>query len=191
MELLEQKIQQCGTVIGTDILKVDNFLNHQLDIALLYEMGKDVYEHYKNCAVGKILTIEASGIAYAAITAQFFGCNVVFAKKKGCKNQSSDVYTAKVHSFTHGNDNIIAVDRRYVTAGERVLIMDDFLASGEALKGLIDVVRQAGATVVGCAVAIEKAHQGGGQAVRQMGIDVYSQAVVESMSEEAGVTFRK
>lgn len=191
MELLKQKIQQSGTVIGTDILKVDNFLNHQLDIALLYEMGKDVYEHYKNCAVGKILTIEASGIAYAAITAQFFGCNVVFAKKKGCKNQSADVYTAKVHSFTHGNDNIIAVDRRYIEAGDRVLIMDDFLAHGEALRGLIEVVKQAGATLVGAAVAIEKGFQGGGDELRAQGVEVYSQAIVESMSEETGVTFRR
>ena len=191
MEILERKIKQSGKVIGTDILKVDNFLNHQLDIALLCDMGKDVYEHFKNCAVGKILTVEASGIAYAAITAQFFGCNVVFAKKKGARNQDASVYTANVHSFTHGNDNVIAVDRRYIEAGDRVLLMDDFLAHGEALRGLVDIVRQAGATLVGAAVAIEKGFQGGGDGLRAEGIDVYSQAIVEAMSEAEGVRFRQ
>ena len=190
MELLQQKIQQSGKVIGTDILKVDSFLNHQLDIALLCELGKDVYAHYQNCAVNKILTIEASGIAYAALTAQFFDCPVVFAKKKGSKNQSADVYTANVHSFTHGNDNVIAVDRRYLAADDRVLVMDDFLAHGEALRGLFDVVRQAGATLVGAAVAIEKGFQGGGDALRRQGIDVYSQAIVDKM-DESGIVFRQ
>lgn len=190
MELLERKIKQSGQVIGTDILKVDSFLNHQLDIALLRQLGQDVYEHYKNCAISKILTVEASGIAYAALTAQFFDCPVVFAKKKGATNQSQDVLTAKVHSFTHGNDNWVAVDRRYIQPTDRVLLMDDFLAHGEALRGLADIVRQAGATLVGAAVAIEKGFQGGGDDLRAQGMEVYSQAVIQSMSEQ-GVTFRR
>ena len=151
---------------------------------------QDVYEHYKNCAVSKILTVEASGIAYAVLTAQFFDCPVVFAKKKGATNQADDVYCAKVHSFTHGNDNWVAVDKRYIEAGDRVLLMDDFLAHGEALRGMADIVRQAGATVVGAACAIEKGFQGGGDSLRQTGMEVYSQAIVQSMSE-AGITFRR
>ena len=190
MELLEQKIKQSGKVIGTEILKVDGFLNHQLDIALLCELGKDVYNHYQNCAVNKILTVEASGIAYAVMTAQFFDCPVVFAKKKGARNQDASVYTANVHSFTHGNDNVIAVDSRYLTAADRVLVMDDFLAHGEALRGLVDIVRQSGATLVGAAVAIEKGFQGGGDDLRQKGINIYSQAIVERMSEQE-IVFRQ
>jgi len=189
MELLERRIKQSGTVIGTNILKVDSFLNHQLDIALLCELGRDVYHHYQNCAVNKILTIEASGIAYACMTAQFFDCNVVFAKKKGAANQSADVYTANVHSFTHGNDNVIAVDRRYLKAGDRVLIMDDFLAHGEAIRGLMALVAQSGATLVGAAVAVEKGFQGGGDSLRQEGLEVYSQAIVDKMSESE-IVFR-
>lgn len=190
MELLEQKIKQSGKVIGTEILKVDSFLNHQLDIALLCDLGKDVYHHYQHCAVDRILTIEASGIAYAVLTAQFFHCPVVFAKKKGASNQSSNVYETKVHSFTHGNDVFIAIDRDDLQAGERVLLMDDFLAHGEALRGLMDICRQAGATVVGAAVAVEKGFQGGGDDLRQAGVEVYSQAIVQEMDEEH-ILFRR
>ena len=189
MELLKRSIAQYGQVVGTDVLKVDGFLNHRLDVSLLAQMGKDVYEHFANCDVNKIVTIEASGIGYAVLTAQFFGCPVVFAKKKGASNQAQGVYTAKVHSFTHGNDNVVAVDKRYIEASDKVLIMDDFLAHGEAVRGLLEICRQAGATVVGVACAIEKGFQGGGDALRQAGVNLYSQAIVDKMGPD-GIVFR-
>lgn len=190
MELLEQKIVQCGKVVGPEILKVDSFLNHQLDIALLHALGQDVYEHFKHCAVSKVLTVEASGIAYACMIAQFFCCDVVFAKKSHTKQMSADCYTANVHSFTHGNDNVILVDKQYITAADNVLVVDDFLANGAALAGLLSIVRQASASLVGCAVAIEKGFQGGGDALRATGVDVYAQAIVEKMGED-GIVFRR
>ncbi len=189
MELLERNITQYGQVIGTQVLKVDGFLNHKLDIRLLTQMGKDVYEHFANCDVNKIVTIEASGIGYAVLTAQFFDCPVVYAKKRGASNQSDGVYTAKVHSFTHGDDNVVAIDRRYVGKGDRVLILDDFLAHGEAVRGLLSICEQAGATVVGVACAIEKGFQGGGDSLRRDGVNLYSQAIVDRMDEHE-IVFR-
>lgn len=190
MELLKEKIRQYGKVIGTEILKVDSFLNHQVDVGLLCEMGKDVYAHFANCAVDKILTVEASGIGYACLAAQFFGCDVVFAKKGKAANQSTNTYRTTVHSFTHGNDYTAIVDKAYLSSGERVLIMDDFLARGEAVNGLLDICAQAGAQVVGIAIAIEKGFQPGGENLRAQGYDVYSQAIVLSMSED-GIVFKE
>ena len=188
MELLKEKITQYGQVIGTEILKVDSFLNHQLDVGLLCEMGKDVYNHFADCAINKILTIEASGIGYACMAAQFFNCNVVFAKKARAANQSGNVYASTVHSFTHGNDYTATVDRRYLGPDDHVLLMDDFLARGEAVHGLLDICRQAGATVEGIAIAIEKGFQPGGVNLRAQGYRLYSQAIVMSMTEQ-GVVF--
>ena len=189
MEELKRSITQYGQVIGTQVLKVDGFLNHRLDVRLLAHLGKDVYEHFSDCDVDEIVTIEASGIGYAVLTAQFFNCPVVFAKKKGARNQSEGVYTANVHSFTHGNDNVVAVDKRYIRSGDKVLIMDDFLAYGEAVRGLLSICEQAGAEVVGVACAIEKGFQGGGDALRAQGVNLYSQAIVDRMDEHE-IVFR-
>lgn len=189
MQLLKEKITQYGQVIGTEILKVDSFLNHQLDVGLLCEMGKDVYDHFADCAVNKILTVEASGIGYACMAAQFFHCPVVFAKKARAANQSADVYAATVHSFTHGNTYTATVDRRYLGPDDHVLLMDDFLARGEAVHGLLELCRQAGATVEGIAIAIEKGFQPGGINLRAQGYRLYSQAIVMAMSEDGGVVF--
>ena len=190
MELLEKRILEEGTVIGSDILKVDSFLNHQIDVSLLNEMAKEVYAHFKDSKITKVLTVEASGIAFATIVAQYFNCKVVFAKKHQSRQQTDDILEAKVHSFTHGNDNIIKVSAKYIRKDDVVLIVDDFLASGEATNGLMEIVDQAGAKLAGIAIAIEKGFQEGGKQLRAKGIDLCSLAVVESMSEK-GIQFRK
>ncbi len=189
MEILKQRIRRDGEVKGTDVLKVDSFLNHQMDIGLLEEIGKEFQRRFAGCGVNKILTIEASGIGIACITAQFFHCPVVFAKKSQTKNISGAVYTTKVESFTHGKIYDVIVSQKFLGPEDRVLIIDDFLANGAALKGLIDLVDQAGAQLVGAGVVIEKAFQPGGDQVRAMGVRVESLARVKSMSEEKGVEF--
>ncbi len=189
MELLKQRIRRDGEVKGTDVLKVDSFLNHQMDIGLLEEIGKEFQRRFAGCGVNKILTIEASGIGIACITAQSFHCPVVFAKKSQTKNISGAVYTTKVESFTHGKIYDVIVSRKFLGPEDRVLIIDDFLANGAALKGLIDLTDQAGAQLVGAGVVIEKAFQPGGDQVRAMGVRVESLARVKSMSEETGVEF--
>ncbi len=190
MEILEQMINSRGRVLPGNVLKVDSFLNHQIDVKLATEMGKDIYEHFKHCGVNKILTIEASGIGLACLTAQFFNCNVVYAKKTRTSNLSDSVYTSKAFSYTHQVDNTILVSKDYISKDDKVLILDDFLAHGEASRALMDIVEQAGGQVVGMAIAIEKGFQGAGDKLRQEGIDVYSLAIVESM-EEGKVVFRK
>ena len=190
MDLLEKKILEEGTVIGTEILKVDSFLNHQIDVNLANEMGKEIYAHFKNSNVSKILTVEASGIGLACIVAQYFNCKVVFAKKSKTRQLTDDLYGAKVHSFTHGDDNIIRVSKKYIDSQDTVLILDDFLAMGEAVNGMMDIVKQAGAKLAGVAIAIEKGFQGGGDKLRAQGIDLYSLAIVDAMSEN-GIQFRK
>ena len=170
MELLKQRIRQDGIVKGNDVLKVDSFLNHQMDIALFEEIGKEFQRRFANCGVNKILTIEASGIGIACITAQFFHCPVIFAKKSQTHNIAGEVYTTKVESCTHGR-------------------LDDFLANGAALEGLIDLVDQAGASLVGAGIVIEKAFQPGGDRIRARGVRVESLARIKSMSEENGVEF--
>ena len=184
MELLKQKIMTEGRVVGEGILKVDGFLNHQIDVALVNEMGKDIYERFKDKGVTKILTIEASGIGLACMAALHFGCRVLYAKKSKTSNMgNADLYTSRAFSFTHQTENTVLISKKYLEKGERVLIIDDFLAHGEACNALMDLVSQAGAEIVGVAIAIEKGFQGGGDKMRESGIDLYSLAIVERMSE--------
>lgn len=189
MELLKARIRKDGIVRGTDVLKVDSFLNHQMDVTLFNEMGKEWAKRYEGCGVNKILTIEASGIGIAAIVAQSFECPVVFAKKSQSKNISGDVYTTKVTSFTHDRVYDVMVSRNFLNPEDRILIIDDFLANGAALTGLIDLVAQAGATLVGCGIAIEKAFQPGGANLRAQGVRIESLARVAAMNEEEGIVF--
>ncbi len=189
MQLLEQRIIADGVVKNGGVLKVDSFLNHQIDVALLNEIGKEFYRLFGSCGVNKILTIEASGIAIASVAAQYFNVPVVFAKKNKTKNINGDVYTAKVESFTHGTTYDVIVSKDFLNECDRVLIIDDFLARGKALLGLIEIVRSAGAEVVGAGIAIEKAFQDGGEEIRSKGIRVESLARIESMSEEDGIVF--
>ena len=183
MKLLEDRIVKDGKVLGGDVLKVDSFLNHQIDVPFLCELGRELYRLYEKDGINKILTIEASGIGFACITARYFACSVVFAKKSKTSNLADDLYAASVHSYTHGVTNRIVVSKSYLAPGDRVLIVDDFLANGCALEGLISLCRQAGATVVGCGIAIEKQYQGGGDKLRELGIRIESLAKVASMEE--------
>lgn len=183
MELLEKRILSDGKYLGNDVLKVDSFINHKIDVKLLCEMGKEWHRLFSDCGVNKILTIEASGIGIACIAAQYFGCDVVFAKKSKSSNIGSDFYKANAFSFTHGNVNEVIVSVSYLSKEDRVLIIDDFLANGEALNALVAICGQAGATVVGCGVAIEKKYQGGGDAIRERGIRVESLAMIKSMKD--------
>ena len=186
MKLLEERIRRDGTIRGTEVLKVDRVLNHQMDIGLINEIGKEFQRLYGDCGVNKILTIEASGIGIACITAQFFNVPVIFAKKNKTKNIAGDVYTSKVESFTHGKVYDIIVSKEFLGPGDRVLLIDDFLANGSALQGLINLVRDAGATLVGAGICVEKAFQPGGDLIRSMGVRVESLARVKSMDEAAG-----
>ena len=189
VELLKERIRKDGVVRGTDVLKVDSFLNHQMDIALFEEIGREFRRLFADCGVNKILTIEASGIGIACITAQFFHCPVVFAKKSQTKNIAGDVYTTKVESFTHGKVYDVIVAKQFLGPEDKVLIIDDFLANGAALEGLIDLVHQAGAQLAGAGIVVEKAFQPGGARLRAQGIRVESLAKIKSMSEETGVEF--
>ena len=190
MQLLKDRIQKDGVVRAGNVLKVDSFLNHQMDIALFGEIGKEFKRRFAESEVTKILTIEASGIGVACITAQYFQVPVVFAKKNHTKNIAGDIYTCKVESFTHGRVYDILVSKQFLNAEDRVLIIDDFLANGSALMGLIKLVQDAGATLVGAGIVIEKGFQEGGELVRKTGVRVESLAVIDSMSEEYGVRFR-
>lgn len=181
MNVLEQRILEDGLVMEGNVLKVDSFLNHQMDVALFGEMGREWARRFAGEGINKILTIEASGIGIACIAATQFQVPVVFAKKNKTKNIAGDVYTARVESYTHGKSYDILVSRRFLQPGDRVLLIDDFLASGEALAGLIGLVREAGATVVGAGIAVEKAFQKGGQRIRDMGVRVESLARIASM----------
>ena len=189
LKLLEERIRQDGKVRGTDVLKVDRFLNHQIDVALLQELGKEFLRLFGEDGVTKILTIEASGIGIACVAAQYFKVPVIFAKKNKTKNIAGDVYTSKVESFTHGKVYDIIVSKEFLHPEDRVLIIDDFLANGSALQGLIKLVQDAGATLVGAGIAVEKAFQPGGDLIRGMGVRVESLARIKSMSVEDGVTF--
>ena len=189
MELLKERIRRDGKVKGTDVLKVDSFLNHQMDIGLFEEIGREFCRRFEGCGVNKILTIEASGIGIACITAQFFRCPVIFAKKSQTKNIAGEVYTTKVESFTHGRVYDVMVAKEFLGPGDRVLIIDDFLANGAALEGLAALVEQSGAQLVGAGIVIEKAFQPGGDRLRQQGLRIESLARIKSMSEETGVEF--
>ena len=190
MKALEEKINKEGIVLSADILKVGSFLNQQLDVALLMEMGKEITRLYENDRVQKIMTIEASGIAIATAAAVYMNVPVVVVKKSRASTQTGGMYTASVHSFTHGNTYDAILPAEYLSAGERVLVVDDFLAHGAALEGLLSIVKQAGAELCGCAIAIEKAFQGGGDKLRAEGVRIESLASVASMSPEDGITYR-
>ena len=185
MELLQQRILKDGKVLPGGILKVDNFLNHQIDPALLYEMAKELQRLYAGEQITKVLTIEASGIAIATMVGYVLGCPLVFAKKSRSSNISSNVYSVEVESFTHGNTNTVVLSKEYLGPSDRVLIVDDFLATGAALVGLKALAEQAGATVVGAGIAIEKAFQGGGEALRQQGLRIESLARIAAMNDDS------
>ena len=189
MKLLEERILKDGKVGAGNVLKVDSFVNHQLDVKFLSALGKEFYRRFADCGVNKILTIEASGIGIACLTAEYFDVPVVFAKKTKTNNIYADVYTSKVESYTHGTTYDIVVSKQFLRPEDRVLIIDDFLAKGSALKGLIELIAHAGATVVGAGIVIEKAFQPGGELIRSMGVRVESLARIASMSEEDGVKF--
>jgi len=189
MKALEEKILKEGTVLPGNILKVASFLNHQLDVDFLMEMGKEIARLYDGAGVNKILTVETSGIAIAMAAAAAMHVPVVFAKKHKSGNLSGEMYQTVVHSYTHGVDYTIVVSRDFLGEKDNVLIVDDFLANGKALNGLIDIVGQAGAKVIGCSCAIEKGFQGGGDALREQGVRVDSLAIVEAMSDDS-LTFR-
>ena len=191
MNFLEERIIKDGVVKSNTILKVDSFLNHQIDIGLLDEIGKEFKKRFDGKPINKILTIEASGIGIACITALHFGVPMVFAKKSKTSNLGNDVYTAEVKSFTHNEVRTIIVSKDYLTENDHVLIVDDFLANGCALKGLISVCRQANATVEGIGIVVEKGFQNGGQIIRELGYRVESLAIVDSMNAKTGaVVFR-
>ncbi len=190
MKLLEERILKDGVIKEGGIVKVDSFLNHSMDIALINEIGKEFYRLFGNYGVTKILTIEASGIGIACIAAQYFGVDVVFAKKAESKNLDGDVYTSNVHSYTKGKEYIIRVSKKFIDKTDRVLIIDDFLAKGKALFGLFDIVNQAGATLVGAGICIEKGFQEGGKIIRDMGVHLESLAIVE-LTDDGGITFRE
>lgn len=189
MKLLEDKIQNEGIAIGTDILKVDMFLNHQMDVELLDEMGKEFKRLFKNCGATKVVTIESSGIAIAVFAAKHLGLPALFAKKSKHKNVGDDVYSANSYSFTHGREYTMIVSRKYLNKGDKVLIIDDFLAGGNACNALIDIIDQAGAEIVGIGIAIEKGFQPGGQALRERGYNLRSLAIIDDM-KDGKITFR-
>ena len=186
MQLLEDRIRRDGKVKDGGVLKVDSFLNHMMDIRLFEEMGREFLRLYGDSGVTKILTIEASGIGIACITAQIFKCPVIFAKKTKTKNIEGEVYTSKVESFTHGKIYDIIVSREFLLPTDRILIIDDFLANGAALTGLVKLVRDADAVLVGAGIAVEKAFQPGGEMLRAKGIRIESLARIKSMSEDGG-----
>ncbi len=189
MKLLEDKIANEGISVGTDILKVDMFLNHQLDVTLLEEMGKEFYRLFKDCGATKIVTIESSGIAIAVFAAKYFNLPALFAKKANHKNVGNEVYSAKCYSFTHGKEYTMNVSKKYLTPSDKVLIIDDFMAGGNACNALIDIINQAGAEVVGIGIAIEKGFQPGGKALRERGYKVRSLAIIDSMND-GNISFR-
>lgn len=190
MKLLEDKILSCGTVLPGNILKVDSFLNHQLDVTLLNELGKEFHRLFSSYNITKILTVEASGIAIACFAAQYFDVPVVFAKKGHHKNIGTDCYTAEVFSFTKGTSYTVAVSRKYLSSDDRILVIDDFLANGQAALGLKKIVEDAGAELCGVGIAIEKGFQDGGKKLRESGVNLRSLAIVDSMTDDS-ISFRE
>ena len=184
MKLLEERIRREGTVKAGDVLKVDSFLNHQMDVNLFNEMGKEFARLFADRPITKILTIEASGIGIACIAAQHFGVPVVFAKKAMSINLDGEMYVTKIESFTHKKVYNVIVSRKFLTPEDHILIIDDFLANGCAVEGLIDLIQSAGATVEGVGIAIEKGFQQGGERIRSKGIRLESLAIIESMDDQ-------
>ena len=189
MDLLKERILKDGRVAMGGVLKVDSFLNHQIDTRLYNEMGKEFKRLFSDVKVDRILTIEASGIGIACITAQYFDVPVVFAKKAKSKNIDGEVYTSTVESFTYGKNYDITVSKKFILEGENVLIIDDFLANGKACLGLIDIVKKAGANVSGIGIAIEKGFQDGGKMLKKLGINLHSLAVIKSMDDDGNIEF--
>lgn len=191
MKLLEERIRRDGTVKPGNVLKVDSFLNHQMDIELFDEMGKEWARLFAGCPITKILTVEASGIGIACVAAQHFHVPVVFAKKSQSVNIDGEVYTTKIQSFTHKRVYDVIVSKKFIQPEDHILIIDDFLANGCALEGLLDIVQKAGATVEGIGIAVEKGFQKGGDLIRARGVRLESLAIVESMDPETGeIVFR-
>lgn len=191
MQLLKDRIRKDGKIKEGNVLKVDSFLNHQMDVKLFQEIGKEFKRRFADEEITKILTIEASGIGIACVAAEVFDVPVVFAKKTQTKNIAGDVYTTKVESFTHGRVYDIIVSKEFLGKGDKVLPIDDFLANGKALEGLAELVTKSGAELVGAGVVIEKGFQVGGDIIRSKGIHLESLAIVESMDEKTGeVVFR-
>lgn len=191
MELLKERIRKDGKVKEGNVLKVDSFLNHQMDVALFHEIGLEFKRRFEGEEINKILTIEASGIGIACVVAEVFHVPVVFAKKTQTKNIAGDVYTTKVESFTHGRVYDIIVSKQFLGKGDKVLIIDDFLANGKALEGLSQLIQDSGAELVGAGIVIEKGFQVGGDLIRSKGIHLESLAIVESMDEKTGeIEFR-
>ena len=188
MQLLKDRILKDGKIGLGNVLKVDSFVNHQIDVPFMNEVGKEFYNRFKNENITKILTIEASGIGIACLTAVHFGVPVVFAKKTPTNNISGDVYTAEVYSYTHERSYMIRLSKEFLSADDNVLIIDDFLAKGSALTALLSLVKDAGASVTGAGIVIEKAYQDGGKIVRDMGVRVESLAKIASMDEN-GIVF--
>lgn len=184
MELLKQRILKDGTVKMPNIVKVDSFLNHQIDIDLLDEIGKEFYRRFEKYGITKIVTIEASGIAIACSAARYFNVPVVFAKKHENKNMDADVYQVTIHSFTKDKDYVAKISKRYLDSSDRVLIIDDFLANGEAAKGLVSMVSMSGAEIAGIGIVIEKGFQNGGKALREKGLKVESLAIIENIKDD-------
>lgn len=191
MKLLEDRILKDGHIGADNVLKVDSFLNHQIDVNFVCELGKEFYRLFKDENITKILTIEASGIGIACLTAQYFNVPVVFAKKTKTINIYSDTYNATVHSYTHKKDYDIVVSNEFLNKEDNVLIIDDFLAKGSALTALLMLIEKAGAKTAGAGIVIEKAYQGGGNLVRDMGIRVESLAKIKSISKKDGIVFCK
>lgn len=191
MKLLEDRILKDGHIGADNVLKVDSFLNHQIDVNFVCELGKEFYRLFKDENITKILTIEASGIGIACLAAQYFGVPVVFAKKTKTINIYSDTYNATVHSYTHKKDYDIVVSKEFLSKEDNVLIIDDFLAKGSALTALLMLIEKAGAKTAGAGIVIEKAYQGGGNLVRDMDIRVESLAKIKSISKKDGIVFCK
>lgn len=191
MKILQDRILKDGNVKSGNVLKVDSFLNHQMDMELFSEIGKEFKRIFDDCKINKILTIEASGIGIACIVAQYFNVPVVFAKKAQSINIDGEVFSTKIESFTHKKTYDVIVSKKFLHSEDKVLIIDDFLANGCALVGLIDLVRSAGASVEGIGIVIEKGFQSGGEMIRSMGVRLESLAIVESMNAEDGsIIFR-
>lgn len=189
MELLEKKILSEGRILKGNILKVDNFLNHQLDIKLFNELGKEFKKRFKDKEITKILTAEVSGIAIAAVAAQYFDVPVLYAKKYAGGNMDKDTYESEIFSYTKGVPYKIRVAKRYLDSSDKLLLIDDFLASGSALLGLIDIANQSKAEIVGAGVVIEKGFQGGRKKIEELNVKLESLAIIESMNE-TGITFK-
>lgn len=191
MKLLKDRIRKDGVVKEGNVLKVDSFLNHQMDVKLFHEIGLEFKRRFEGEEINKILTIEASGIGIACVAAEVFDVPVVFAKKTQTKNIAGDVYTSKVESFTHGRVYDIRVAKQFLGKEDKVLVIDDFLANGKALEGLIELINASGATLVGAGIVIEKGFQVGGDLIRSKGVHLESLAIVESMDEKTGeIVFR-